>query len=103
MILAGISAHGQPPSPTPTQEQSPPAPQTSPPKQGQPAEPARFVRYADTGVYHVRNETKRSANPETDACVAGRDDVITIYVKHMHSWLKDPLVSEHLPNNAKGQ
>jgi hypothetical protein len=117
-MLSSIPSIAQPP--LITKEQSPQAPtprsspavQTSPTTQSPPAlqppttpsptaEPAKFVRYSDTGVYHVKNETRRSANPEADACVARRGDAITIYVKHLHSWLKDPLVTEHLPNNAK--
>ena len=63
------------------------------------ASPTPLVGYGDTGAYHVVNERRRTANPATDACVARRDDVITIWVKHLKSWLNDPRYQER--KNAK--
>ena len=65
------------------------------------ASPTPFVRYEDTGPYHVSNERRPSANPATDACIARRDDVITIWVKHLKSWLNDPRYKERFPKDAK--
>jgi hypothetical protein len=60
-----------------------------------------FPNYSNTGVYHVQNEHRRSAHPETDPCIARRDDVITIWVKHLKSWLNDPQYKDRFPKDAK--
>ena len=70
------------------------------PAPGAAAQASSFVRYEDTGPYHVTNERRPSANPATDACIARRDDVITIWVKHLKSWLNDPRYKEQFPKNA---
>ncbi|MEA3187270.1 MAG: hypothetical protein QOD99_1100 [Chthoniobacter sp.] len=63
--------------------------------------PPPYARYETTGVFHVRNERRPSQNPETDACVARRGDVICVYVKHLNSWLRDPLYKDRFPKDAK--
>src|SRR5689334_13640779 len=78
---------------------SPPAPVTAAAGSMVQASPTPLVGYGDTGAYHVVNERRRSANPATDACIARRDDVITIWVKHLKSWLNDPRYQER--KNAK--
>ena len=78
-----------------------PSPATT--AEGAPAQASStpFLRYEDTGPYHVSNESRPSANPATDACIARRDDVITIWVKHLKSWLNDPRYEGQFPKNAK--
>jgi hypothetical protein len=65
------------------------------------ASPTPFLQYEDTGPYHVSDETRPSVNPSSDACIARRDDVITIWVKHLKSWLNDPRYKEQFPKDAK--
>src|SRR5947209_4890117 len=77
-------------------EQPPGTPSPAPGTVAQ-ASPTPFVRYEDTGPYHASNERRPSANPATDACIARRDDVITIWVKHLKSWLDDPRYKEQFP------
>jgi hypothetical protein len=98
ILMAGLaSAWGDPVAESP----SPPSPVAAAPGQVAPASPTPFVRYEDTGPYHVTNERRPTANPATDACIARRDDVITIWVKHLKSWLNDPRYQEDIPKNAK--
>src|SRR4029077_14867125 len=78
-----------------------PSPVTAAPGAVAQASPTPFVRYEDTGPYHAVNERRPSANPATDACIARRDDVITIWVKHLKSWLDDPRYKGQFPDNAK--
>src|ERR1051325_1891594 len=67
-----------------------PSPVTNAPGAVAQALPTPFFRYEDVGPFHVSNERRPSANPATDVCIARRDDVITIWVKHLNSWLNDP-------------
>src|SRR5215472_129660 len=78
---------------------SPPASVTTEPGPVALASPTPFVKYDDTGPYHVTNEGRRSVNSANDACIARRDDVITIWVKHLKSWLNAPRYQER--KNAK--
>jgi hypothetical protein len=49
----------------------------------------------------VKNESRLSANPNTDPCIARLGDVITIYVKHLNAWLNDPEHKEQFPKDAQ--
>lgn len=63
--------------------------------------PTPFVRYQDTGVYHVQNDSRPSKSPANDACVARRNDVVCIYVRHLKSWLNDPQQKDRFPKDAR--
>lgn len=100
MISAGICADVQT-SPAPTQEHASSAQQTLPDNPGETAEPTKYTRYSDAGVFHVQNEAPGRANSEKGACIMRRGDAVTVYVNHLNSWLNDPLLKEHFPKNAK--
>ena len=94
ILLAGLASASADSVGEPT---GAPSPFTTPPGAVAQASPTPFFRYEDTGPYHVSNERRPSANPATDACIARRDDVITIWVKHLNSWLNDPRYVEAAP------
>lgn len=81
---------------------TPPAPSSAPatPEAMAQASPTPFLRYKDAGPFHVKNERRPSKNQDTDPCRARRGDVITVYVKHLNSWLNDPQHKERFPTNA---
>ena len=98
ILLAGLASAsadsgGEPPAA--------PSPAVTAPGAVAQASPTPFLQYEDTGPYHVSNGTRPSANPASDACIARRDDVITIWVKHLKSWLNDPRYKEQFPKDAK--
>src|SRR6185369_17296661 len=95
LLVGPVSASDDPTPP------AAPSPGAAAPDASAQASPTPFRRYEDTGPYHVSNETRPSANRATDACIARRDDVVTIWVKHLHSWLDDPLHKERFPKDAK--
>ena len=97
ILLAGLASASADPVGEPSGALSP---VTAVPGVVAQASPTPFVQYEDTGPYHVSNERRPSANPATDACIARRDDVITIWVKHLKSWLNDPRYKEQFPKNA---
>jgi hypothetical protein len=95
-LLAGLASASDDPTPL-----AAPSPGAATPGAAAQASPTPFLSYVDTGPYHVSNDRRPSANPATDACIARRGDVITIWVKHLNSWLNDPLYKERFPKDAK--
>ena len=103
ILLAGLVSSPADSVVTPPVAPSPVAstPSAAPPLTKEAPTPTPFPRYENTGVFHVRNEHRQSKNPETDACIARRDDVICIYVKHLKSWINDPQHIDRFPKDPK--
>lgn len=100
MMVAGVCAQAETP-PSPTQEHSTIAQPAGPDKPGETAPETKYTRYSDTGVYHIQNDTPGKANQETEGCIIQRGDTVTVYAKHLTSWMSDPVLKEHFPKNAK--